>query len=357
MSDDTEVAVPAPLTTLLSMTWVAFTIEADNAVEAAGSGRIRRLFRISMPMWANGLRFIDEDGITVGDLRARARAACNIGGLERWGWISVGNTSSGRREGYGTHRGVSRGTVLRPTRAGEYARRLWPELVADVEQRWRVRFGAGPVDALREVLLPLAGDMPWSPPELHPSDGFYSHVIQEPATAGEGEAGPPSAPLPALLSEALTGLTVAHELESTVSLPLGANVLRVIGRDDARIADLPAASGVSKEAIAMATGFLSRRRMAELKPGRTISLTASGHRALADYEDRAAQQQNQPLRAGLEALLGQGDAMAAGLVPPDGCWRGEKPYLAQTQRMLADPAAALPWQPMVLHRGGWPDGS
>jgi hypothetical protein len=32
------------------------------------------------------LRLIDEDGVTVDDLRARARAACNIGGLERWGW-------------------------------------------------------------------------------------------------------------------------------------------------------------------------------------------------------------------------------------------------------------------------------
>lgn len=60
-----------PLTTLLSWIWVAFTIEADNAVEAAGSERVGRLFRISLPMWANGLRFIDAEGITVGELRAR----------------------------------------------------------------------------------------------------------------------------------------------------------------------------------------------------------------------------------------------------------------------------------------------
>jgi len=61
----------APLTTLLSRAWIAFTIEADNAVEAAGSERVGRLFRISLPMWANGLRFIDAEGITVGELRAR----------------------------------------------------------------------------------------------------------------------------------------------------------------------------------------------------------------------------------------------------------------------------------------------
>ena len=90
MRDASGVAEQIPLTTLLSWAWTAFAIEADNAVEAAGSERIRRLFRISMPMWANGLRFIDDQGITVDGLRVRARAACNIGGLERWGWITVG---------------------------------------------------------------------------------------------------------------------------------------------------------------------------------------------------------------------------------------------------------------------------
>jgi hypothetical protein len=130
-----------PLATLLSWAWIAFAIEADNTVEAAGSDRVRRLFRVSMAMWANGLRCIGEEGTTVDDLRAAARAACNIGGLERWGWITVGDPGAGRRDGYGSHRGVTGGTVLRPTRAGSYARRLWPRTVTDVQQRWRTRFG------------------------------------------------------------------------------------------------------------------------------------------------------------------------------------------------------------------------
>ncbi len=74
-----------PLTALLSWTWVAFTMEVDNSVESEGSERVGRLFRISTPMWANGLRLIDDDGVTVEELRSRARSACNIGGLERWG--------------------------------------------------------------------------------------------------------------------------------------------------------------------------------------------------------------------------------------------------------------------------------
>jgi hypothetical protein len=48
----------------------------------------------------------------------------------------------------------------------------------------------------------------------------------------------------------------------------------------------------------------------------------------------------------------------AGLQPyPDG-WRATRnPYRARTQAMLADPASALPRYPMVLGRGGYPDGS
>ena len=49
--------------------------------------------------------------------------------------------------------------------------------------------------------------------------------------------------------------------------------------------------------------------------------------------------------------------IAAGLMPYPGGWRAHPPYLGQTEAMLADPAAALPYYPMVSHRGGFPDGS
>jgi len=107
----------------------------------------------------------------------------------------------------------------------------------------------------------------------------------------------------------------------------------------------------------MATGYLGRKGLAEFRPQRSVTLTATGRAALADYRARARAREDQVLRAALEAVVSQREAMAEGLVPPPGCWRGEKPYLTQTHRVLADPAAALPWHPMVLHRGGWPDGS
>ena len=36
---------------------------------------------------------------------------------------------------------------------------------------------------------------------------------------------------------------------------------------------------------------------------------------------------------------------------------GRTPYATATARLLADPRAALPHHPLMLHRGGFPDGS
>ncbi|MCW2530285.1 MAG: hypothetical protein JWM76_5145 [Pseudonocardiales bacterium] len=344
-----------PLSALLSWAWVAHTIEIDNAFEAVSADRVGRCVRISLAMWTNGLRHIDEDGVTVDQLRAHARAACNIGGLERWGWISVGDTGGGRRAGYGSHRGVTGETVLRPTRAGRYARRAWPKVVHGVQARWRTRFGDRVVDALLEALL-LEGPgearaLPWSPPEVNPSDGFQSHTIDGPK-GGEQER-----PLVALLGQALTRLTVEHERDAEVSLPLSANVLRVVGSGAVRVRDLPGLSGISKEAAAMAVAYLNRGGLASITSERVLSLKPDGLDALDGYRQRCTQSEDAALRAALEDLLGQGSALSAGLLPPQACWRAENPYLTQTRRLLANPTAALPWQPFVLHRAGWPDGS
>jgi hypothetical protein len=336
---------------LLSWVWTAHTIEVDNRFEAAGAERVGRHFRISLPMWTNGLRCIVEDGITVDELQARTRAVCNLGGLERWGWITVGDGGARRRDGFGTQRGIRGDTIVRPTRAGIYARKLWPRELADVEDRWRSRFGGETIDALRAALLRVVRPMPWSPPEVNPSDGFYTRVLDG---DDEEEA---EGPLAALLGRVLTSLTVEHEQRAKASLPLGANFLRVIDAHVVRLRDLPALAGISKEGVAMGTGYLLRSGLASSEPERTIRLSASGLDALGSYRDLAAGAEDATFRDELAAVVTQKDALAAGLVPPEGCWRGEHPYLAQTKRLLADPTGSLPWQPMVLHRGGWPDAS
>jgi hypothetical protein len=63
------------------------------------------------------------------------------------------------------------------------------------------------------------------------------------------------------------------------------------------------------------------------------------------------------LRKALAALLGQRAQLSEGLRPYPGGWRARKRYLEQTNAVIDDPVGRLPHYPMVLHRGGWPDGS
>ncbi|HKY16466.1 MAG TPA: hypothetical protein VJM33_16185 [Microthrixaceae bacterium] len=101
----------------------------------------------------------------------------------------------------------------------------------------------------------------------------------------------------------------------------------------------------------MSLSYLQRHGLAEVEPGRVVRLTGAGGRARGPRH-RVAQTNDAALREVLDAIVSH-DAFAVGLVPPDGCWRGERPYLAQRKCLVADPTSALPWQPMVLHRGGW----
>jgi hypothetical protein len=58
----------------------------------------------------------------------------------------------------------------------------------------------------------------------------------------------------------------------------------------------------------------------------------------------------------LDAVL-DAPAFAEGLAPRPGGWRARPPYLAQAERVLADPRRNLPHHPLVLHRRGFPDGA
>ena len=246
---------------------------------------------------------------------------------------------------------------------GRRAQEVWRPLAGEVEQRWRERFGDAAIDELRQALSSVADPaLPLYLPVLGYADGMRAgHVRAAPGAVAED--------LAALLSQALLSFTLEYEDESDLSLALSANVVRVLSADGVSIRDLPARSGVSKEAITAAVGFLQRNGYAAVEPdpaGRSklVRLTDKGLAAQAQHARLAkAVERRWRKRLGgdfdrLAKALITGRQLALGLQPyPDGWRAARNPYRARTQAVLADPVSALPRYPMVLHRGGYPDGS
>ena len=367
-----------PLSTVLSQALVAHTIELDNEferrlVESGESARVA-----SVVMWSNFLRFIG-DGITVGELPdavrlPKARVLSNLGGMERWRYVFVAPSPADRppterRDGWGSARGLRTDWVVRPTPAGGVAQKIWPALFGEIAERWNERFGAGAVGELRSSLTSIVAgidlDLPEYPPIVASSDGMTAGFPPRPRSAR-----PVPVHLAALLAQALLAYTLDFERDSELSLPLSANFLRVM-EPGMLVRDIPESAGVSKQATSIALTALTKAAYVVVGGStaatRRAGLTDKGNDAWkgwrrvhaeleAAWSDRFGADQVRHLRSGLDSVLGHPD-LALGLRPyPDG-WRASKPYLAHTEALLEGPRAVLPHYPLVLHRGGWPDGS
>jgi DNA-binding MarR family transcriptional regulator len=369
-----------PLPTLLSRLLITFTTEFDNEAEhrlehrttldAGGTGRGPWL--VSQAMWANFMQFVGGEGVPLHEVDDLARIT-NLAGLQRWGYIVVGpDPADGRPTP------PRRDWIVRPTRAGRRAQEVWEPLAGIVEDRWRARFGVAAVTALRDALLALAtrsgaGLPRYLPVVKHQLFADIAQVRPRPPAGGVS-----SADLSVLLSQVLLAFTLDFERESAVSLAIGANALRVLTEQGVRVRELPYLTGVSKEALSMAAGILTRRSWAVAEPdpaasrGKLIRLTPRGRpgqeeyiRLLGDVEQRWRARFGpgsiDSLRRSLLSVIEQGDGgrprLSLGLRPYPGGWRARNPYLRQTTAVLDDPDDALPHYPMVLHRGGWPDGS
>ena len=161
-------------------------------------------------------------------------------------------------------------------------------------------------------------------------------------------------------------------------MPISANVLRVIDDEGLRVGDVPSRGGVSKEGTVSALGFLERHGYVEVGPdpsgrrGKVVRPTARGQQARDErlrlaakvelaWQERFGTGQIDRLVGALGGLLASRThgrpTLALGLEPYPGGWRSRRPYLTQAQAVLRDPGSALPRHPMVLHRGGYPDGS
>jgi hypothetical protein len=365
-----------PLPVLLSQALVAFTIEFDNEFEHrmphrtsahGASGPVAGPWLVSLAMWANCLRFVGDEGLTAGELRRLARTGTNIAGMRRWRYIAI--DQAGR-----AHSGVGRlsdSAVIRPTAMGRRARDIWNQLPAVIEDRWLTRFGADAVSSLRQQLCAVAGQLDPRLPDCLPILGvglWSKDRLQPEVTADSAAAGwPASGQLWAQLSRVLLAFALEFEQDSPVSLAVSANLLRVLEEDVVRVRDLPQLTGVSKEAIAMGLGLLEKGGFAVVEASPDTStwkvarLTAKGrgaasayHGDIADIEQRWQSSFGRQALAGLRHALvplvqgeeGRPSPLLAGLEPyPDG-WRAR----------VGQPGT-LPHFPMVLHRGGFPDGS
>jgi DNA-binding MarR family transcriptional regulator len=177
-----------------------------------------------------------------------------------------------------------------------------------------------------------------------------------------------SCSLPILLSKILLSFAIEFEIVADFSLAVYANILRIAAERNVRVKDIPQLSGVSKEATAMALDRLQKRGLAEVRNEsansrfKVLIINPAGRdkaAACADllqeieirWQKRFGSPEIARLRASLESLIqaesseGTSLLMEAIIPYPDN-WRAQVP-----------PREALPHYPMVLHRGGYPDGS
>ena len=168
-------------------------------------------------------------------------------------------------------------------------------------------------------------------------------------------------------SHALIALTLDYERDSDLSLALGANVVLALGSGGVSIRELPYRTGASKEAVSFSVKYLEKNDYVVVAPDpeapkvKQASLSDKGREALDAYrqqtvavEERAGEQFGEHtianLRAALEPIVGDGDYGTSPLAPG----------LAATGEHLAgvdETAHDAPHHPLVLHRGGYPDGS
>jgi hypothetical protein len=376
-----------PLSALLSHALVAFTIEFDNEAEHQLPHRTARhgsapegVWLASMAMWLNCMRYVSADPITVGELASQARCDTNLDGMRRWGYVTLSPGPADTRAKPPDH-----ALLIATTSRGQQAQEVWRPLTGAIEARWRDRFGGAEITELTSALAGVAGQLGDWLPDCLPilRYGLYSRgngpgadrylageeAARKTASADEHHAdgtGHAALALPWLLARVLLALAIAFERESAVSLAISANLLRVIDQQGVLVRDLPEASGVSKESLAMATNYAVSRRLIVIEPAahggkwKAARLTANGAEARGLYDDllgaleqrwrdRLGSEPIARLRASLERLTGPGGRQSP-------LFEGLRPYPAGW-RAAVRPLTTLPQYPMVLHRGGYPDGS
>ena len=381
-----------PLSALLSQVLVAYTVEFDNEFERRMAEAGYPGATVSLTVWHGLMRFLNEGGVRVADLAERAKAAIapvpfSLGCLERWRFITLQPDASdprpvrrvmhhrARRElrdGWGSARGIRNEWIVRATTKGQKAIEIWPGLFAEIERRWRDRFGPQVISSLREALEDIAAQLTTSLP-----------------AAATGE----KLPIPALLSQLLMAFTREFDRQSQVPLWLCANTLRVLGEKPIAEREIPRLTGASPETSGIGwqvKPFVVLAADPNARHGKGLRLNSRGLAAQAEYsklvekiekgwEEKFGAEMIREAREQLQKLFTLRDRdgvllIAQGMIPPEGVKRAGtltpslgarepgvaarkrmRDLVAQTEEFRRDPANALPHYPLWdMNRGFGP---
>ena len=325
----------------------------------ATSGALYTPWLVSLAMYANCMQYVGEAGITVMDLERRARTSTNLDGMRRWGYI--------RLEPEIRAKPSPSATLIYATPAGRKAQEIWQPLFSLIETRWRRRFGSDLIDGLRSALAALVMQLDPNLPDCMPilNYGLFSAEPDQDRAAAEMNIA--DLPLSALLARLLVAYAWEFERESPLSLAISANVLRLLDEQGVLVRDLPLLGGVSKEAVSMATTYLQKYGFILIESasaptrGKVVSLTPQGRQAqalfyqrLGNIDQRWYERFGKQSLLTLEGFLGRLDDASDGRLSP--LFDGLEPYPDGWRASVGRPER-LPDFPMVLHRGGFPDGS
>ena len=247
-----------PLFAMLSQVLVAFTIEFDCEYQRRMRDEGQPGF-VSFAGWRNVLRYVGTEGASVRSLTGMVPMRAGdlrftLGGLERWGFVAI-KPPAGRgkaeafRAGFGSSRGFSLDWTVEPTPRTKLALGVWPDVLCEVDSRWRDRFGPAAVDRLRGALARLVEQLDPCPPE-----GLADRAARPWATGSllapdddwAAAARPDDEPhaLPVLVARALWSFAVMFDREAPVPLGVAANLMRVLGPDPLPVSELAERTGI-----------------------------------------------------------------------------------------------------------------
>jgi hypothetical protein len=349
-----------PLFAQLSHVYTTFTVAADNSFEllvphrtTENDGTPGAPWLVSTSLWLRFLRHIPAAGsITLRDLKQQAALPANEFKMwttrfeSWWGYLHIDPQTKS----------------IYPTAGGRVALSAFSQVLTETESEWRKRFGPTLSDTLKTLLAALEAEQPL--PSCLSTLNYGMFTAPEPATkpgatsvreADGWDQSPLNASedtLPVLLAKTLNAFALDYERETFLALTVSANILRLIPPHGIAMRDLPHLSGIAREAcinttkLLLKSGAIKRDGKAFLRTERGDDRNAIYEQAIKTIEARWRKQYGVELIDQLQqALPSEADLLAA-IQPQPGNWRANVP-----------PTKHLPYFPMILHRGGFPDGA